>query len=1041
MVKKALITDFFREVHKSRRKFLSLFALSALAVAFLAGLRCTQPDMWHSADVYYKNYNFMDLYIVSTLGLTDEDVDAFAEAEGVSAAEGSKSVDALTGGLTVSILSMPDNINELRLKEGRLPEAKNECVTEAALLEQLELNIGDTITLDLDGQEDILDNFEYKIVGICDNPLYVSLIRGSSSIGSGTISAWIDIPKENFINDVYSSIYLTLDNTDDLHAYEAPYDDYMSEMVEQIEPLADERLKIRHDKVITEGQQEIDDGWEEYYEEKEKADKELSDAEKELSEAAKEIQDGVQELNDAYDELTENEAKLADAKEQIDEADKKLSDGKKDLDKLKELIDGISSAASSGDTSTSVAGTEDLSQYEGALNSIGVTVSELENLNESNYMSVMGKIRKAYFEGIAEYQSGMAQLQDARKKYMSGVIQINEGWEEFEKGLTELEEGNKEYQDGLSEYNDAKKEADEEFADAYNELTDAQKKLDDLGDGDIYVLDRNSNIGYVGFGQDSERMGNLSQVFPVIFFLVAALSCLTTVTRMIEENRTEIGTLKALGYGKLPISIKYIGYAASASFLGGVFGAIVGCTGIPFFIYFAWMIMYFFPPIQYMLQLNIIVPAIMTAVLALTITATIACMSTLVDTPASLMRPRAPKPGKRIFLEHITFIWKRMRFTHKVAARNLFRFKQRFWMTVIGIGGCAGLLVTGIGLHDSIFDILNLQFDEITVYDASITVDSDISESDMHAITDELDTNSNVEDYYSLYQGSVDAYSGKSVVEGVSIVPVDEKDIDKFSDYYDLRHRLNDDVVTLRDDGVIINEKLADLLDIEAGDNMDIMLDDDRRFTVKVVDTTENYVYHYIYLTENYYKSITGDELSDNLILVKTTENADIDALSAAIIAMDDVTSFSKINEMRDRFEDSFNSVDYAVIIIVVSAAALAFIVLYNLMNINITERERELATLKVIGFTDSETAVYTYRENMIMTLIGIFLGMFFGKYLHSWLIGTIEISQVMFGRSVHSNSFLYASLLTFAFALIVNSFAYFSIRKINMVESLKSAE
>ncbi len=1041
-MKNALIKDFFREIKKSRRKFLSLFALSALAVAFLSGLRVTKPDMWHSADVYYKSNNFMDIFIMSTLGLTDDDVEEFSQVDGVKDVEGSKSMDALIDGVVVTVLSAPENINKLRLKEGRLPEKSNECVTEKALLDTIGLNIGDKITLDLAGQDENIDNLEYTIVGIADNPLYVSLIRGSSSIGNGSVSAWVCIPKENFTTDYYSRLFVTLDGTSNLNAYEQPYDDYMEEMCDKLEPIADDRLKVRYDEVVTEAREELADGYDEYYEEKEKAEKELADAKKELDDANAEIVENTDKLKDALEELTENQQKLDDAKDEIDKGSQELSEAKESLDNLKTLIDSITSAAENGGSEADGASsfdTSELHKYEADLAEIGVSVSEIENLNASNYMSVMGKLRRAYFEGLSQYQEGLSTLQNARTQYIDGTIEINKAWEEFEEGLTELEDGQKEFEDGVKEYEDGKAEAEEKLEDALKELQDAEKDIEDLGDGDIYVLDRNSNIGYVGFGQDSDRMGNLAQVFPVIFFLVAALSCLTTVTRMIEEGRTEIGTLKALGYSRRAISIKYIGYAASASFLGGIFGAIVGCIGIPFFIYNAWLIMYFLPPLSYLLQLDVIIPAIMTSVIALSVTAVFACMSTLIDTPASLMRPKAPKPGKRILLERITFIWKKMKFSHKVAARNLFRFKQRFWMTVIGIAGCSGLLVTGIGLHDSIFDILNKQFDELTIYDISISLDSDLTDDEVLKIDNKLKEQNGVLSTLSIYEGNVDAYSDEGIVEGVTLIPIEKEE--EFKDYFVLRHRLDDMDVNFTEDGALINEKMATLLDVEAGDDIEIMLDDDRKVKIHISDIIENYVSHYIYMTDKYYEKVTGNKISKNVILAKLSEDADTDSISSAILDMDNVSSFSKIVEMRERFENSFNSVDYAVMIIVFSAAALAFIVLYNLMNINITERTRELATLKVLGFTDSETAAYTFRENMIMTFIGIFFGMFFGMYLHSWLIGTIEISQVMFGRSVHEMSFIYSAILTIVFALMVNYFAFFVIKKINMVESLKSAE
>lgn len=1000
-MKKALITDFFREIHKSRRKFFSLFALSGLAVAFLSGLRATKPDMWNSADKYFKDNNFMDIRIVSTLGLTDDDVEAFKEVEGVKEAEAVNTIDALAGGLTITIMSEPESINMLRLTEGRMPSRKGECVTEQSFLDEMGLSIGDSFDIDLADQDDILLDHTYTVVGVADNPLYISLIRGSSTIGTGTVSAWVCVPAEEFDCDYYTDIYLTLEGTEELYAYEEPYDDLMEEMVDTLEPLADERLVIRHDSIVSDAQSELDDAKKEYEDAKADAEKELADAKQELDDAAAEIEENETKLSDANKTINSNSKKLNETKAQLDESEATLNETKAQLDALLQQIQSIPD------------GTND---------------------------AMKAQLQAQYDAGIAQYNEGLAQLEVGRSAYNSGVSQLNKARKEYNDGVKELEEGKAEYEDGLKEYEQAEREAEKELADAEKELEDAQDEIDSIEEGSIYVLDRNSNIGYVGFGQDSDRMGNLARVFPIIFFLVAALSCLTTVTRMIEEQRTEIGTFKALGYGKLAISIKYIGYAAMASLSGGIVGAIIGCIGIPFFIYTAWMIMYFLPPIAYKLQLDVVIPAILTSVGALSITATLACMSTLLDTPANLMRPKAPKPGKRIWLERISFIWNHMRFTHKIASRNLFRYQQRFWMTVVGIAGCTGLLVTGFGLHDSIFDILDKQFIDINPYDASIGISENISDIRLKAIYNELDSNELVEYYGSFYQGTTDIYSDSSLVESIYIMPV--SDADSFEHFFNLRHRLSMEAVSLDDDGALINEKLADELGVRVGDTVEITLDDDSRVQIKISDTFENYVYHYVIMTDKYYEQIANTTVpADNLIMMDLIDDADQDELSSKLVAMKGVSVYNNVHELIDHFTDSFNSVNYAVIIIIVSAAALAFIVLYNLMNINITERTRELATLKVLGFTDGETAAYTYRENMVMTAIGIAAGIIFGKYLHGWLITTIEINQVMFGRSIHTESYLQAVILTVVFALTVNLFAYLVIRTINMVESLKSAE
>ena len=631
--------------------------------------------------------------------------------------------------------------------------------------------------------------------------------------------------------------------------------------------------------------------------------------------------------------------------------------------------------------------------------------------------------------GWAEYQSGQQTLDQEEARGRSQLAEAK----------AELDDGEAEYQKGLEEYEQAKADAQPELEQAQADIDQGQKELDAMATCEWYVLGRDTNSGFVSYSQDAERVDNLSSIFPVIFFVVAALACLTTMTRMVEEQRTQIGSLKALGFSRLAISQKYIGYAFVASLVGGLIGLGVGATLIPAVIANAFQIMYAIPGLDYKMQLPLFVLAVLAAVACTTGAALWACLSTLIDTPANLMRPRAPKAGKRVFLEYIKPIWRRLSFTWKVTMRNLFRYQKRFWMTVIGIGGCTALIVTGFGLHESIFDVLDKQFDEISLYDATVGLDEDLTEEQKQGIEDYLDGEEAVADYMFTYQQMMDA-STTGTSYDVYLFAVD--DVEEFGRFVDLRHRSDHSPVELDGSGVVIDEKLSELLGVSVGDT--ITLEGDQRVEAVVADITENYVYHYVYLTRDLYTQLYGEDYQNNVMLLVYQDGMGVDVsnqTSETLMKMDGVASYSYIATIRDSFEDSMDAINYAVVIIIVAAAALAFVVLYNLTNINITERRSELATLKVLGFYDGETTAYVLRENVFLTIFGVILGLVLGRFLHSWMVLTVEVDLVMFGRTAPPYAYVLAAALTALFSLIVNVAAHFRLKKIDMVESLKTVE
>lgn len=1293
-----IITDALREIRNTFSRFLSLLVLSALAVCFLAGLRATAPDMTKSADLYFDQQNLMDLHVLSTLGLTDEDAEALAQQPGVAAVERAYTVDAVVhltdNDYIVKVLSFTEDpgINAPRLVEGRLPQNARECLVEPLLLEETGLQLGDTLTLDTgDGDyADALRTEAFTIVGTADSPLYVGTDRGTSSLGTGKVSAIVLLPLSAFSMETYTDFYLLAEGAESLLCYDDAYTDRIDSLTDSLEAFADQRARLRGEEVIGEANEKLAEAEQELADAQAEAEQELSDAWAELAdaraelddgwaeyhdgvrelqdqvaEAEQEIADGQTELDDALVELNDNEQKLTDARAELDDGWQEYYDGRRDyedgldeyedgyaqyedgleqyedglaeyragqrrlssaLDQLNSgeaqysagksqfdqfaqqlwtaaiqaglaggypSVDALLSAAAGGNAEAGnvlaavMAGIheqlntqireleatlsglngelekatqavaalpgqitaleEQISQAEEAgaseeeLAALRASLAELNNnlstVRESipqltagisqaqsglanlqaqvaqipadgaaviaSYQTLLAS-RRELDDGWDEYYDGMAQLraakrelddakavldeteeeladgwteledarrqledayqelQDGEQEFSDGRAELDDGWRDYYDGLQELEDarqtlaeetadaqaelsdaraelndGETAYTDGLAEYEDGRAEAENKIADARKELEQARRDIEDIEECEWYLLGRNTNTGYVSYSMDADRMGNLASVFPLIFFLVAALVCLTTMTRMVEEQRVTIGGLKALGYSKGIIAVKYVGYGFLASTVGALLGLAVGLTLLPWIICNAWNIIYTLGPIQYGLEPVTSAVACLAAIGTVTLSALGACFSTLAAVPAQLMRPKAPPAGKRVLLERLPFLWRRLSFNYKITIRNLFRYQRRFWMTVIGIGGCAALIVTAFGLRGSIFDIMDKQFEEIYGYTAQIGLVDKVTPGELREVTQALDEDPLAEGWLVCCSASMTAETDAYTVDcTVQVFP----DQASMAPFIHLRHRTDDEPVTLSDDGVVLTEKLASLLDVQPGDT--ITLDGDSRVEVRVADVTEHYIQHYVYMTDAYYETVFGTEPRQNLVLADyPVEDPAAEDLERELVGLDGVTSLTRMEDTREIYGSSLESVDYAVILIIVCAAALAFVVLYNLTNINITERMRELATLKVLGFYDGELSAYIYRENVILTVFGVAMGMVMGKLLHQWLILTVEIDMLMFGRQLSLSSYAYAVVLTVLFSLLVNLAAHRKLKKLDMVESLKTVE
>ena len=657
----------------------------------------------------------------------------------------------------------------------------------------------------------------------------------------------------------------------------------------------------------------------------------------------------------------------------------------------------------------------------------------------------------------SQLDSTKSQITDGKAQILSAWALLNEKEDTLNASKAQLASGEQELADGRSKYEQAAKEAEEQITDGQAKITDGEKQLTDakqqIADAKAeikkienpkwYVQTREDALTeYQGYGDNADRMRSIGKVFPVLFFLVAALISLTTMTRMVEEQRVQIGTMKALGYGKAAIAGKYIGYALIATLGGSIFGVLAGEKILPFIIIYAYMILYkHLPAILVPYHMSYALQASGIAV-ACTLIATIAsCYKELAAEPAELMRPAAPKQGKRILLERIGIIWKHLNFTWKSTVRNLIRYKKRFFMTIFGIGGCMALMVVGFGLKDCIYEIVSLQYEKVQFYDAATYMSNDISEENRQQLHDYLDQNADIKETIEARMQKTDVKSASGKKTLYLMVPSDNEKIEDFLSFHSRTNK--DEVYSLKKDEVILTEKMASLLNVKVGDELTIEDEDRGDQTVTVGAICENYMSHYLYLSPEKYEELYGVPAEYNTIIysVKDGKDDQIEKIGTKLLSMDGVLNVSYTSSIEGRLDDMLRSLNLVIVVLIVSAGMLAFVVLYNLNNINITERQRELATLKVLGFYDGEVASYVYRENILLTIIGSVVGMVLGNLLHRYIILTVEVEEAMFGRQIHWQSYLYSFLFTVAFSLFVNWVMFYKLKKIDMVESLKSVE
>lgn len=1355
---KALRKEFWMEIRKSKSRFISILLIVALGVAFFSGIQASSPDMRYSGDAYYDESSLMDIKVVGTMGLTSDDVSSIESIDGIESAEGAWSTDVMCGeGQKQKVLhieSINDTVNKLDVQEGRLPEKSGEIFLDSTFASTNEYKVGDKVALREDGDSPLLVTTEYTVVGTGRSPLYISFNRGNTTLGTGEVNGFGYVLPEDFDQEIYTQIYVTVHGAKGLTSYTDGYENLIAKIKGRVENIADDRCQIRLAAVKADAQEEINDAQKKLDDGKKEADEKLADAKEELDKGEKDLEDGRQEYEDGKSQLEDAKTELADGKKQLEDAKTELADGKTQLEDAKaQLADGksqlesaksqLSSSKSQLDTARSqlddgwsqvnaakaqladgqaqldsaqkqvtsglaeleenqktldenkakladgkaqieageqqleaakqtlttkqseldqskaeiIAGqqqiestrtqlnaqkqqiTDGLSQvsageaqlqdgisalesakaqltelqsqleivrasYNAALENpdasqeeidilaaqvsaleeqeaavsqqiqaseaqiesqrqqLAATRSELESglaavenglsqlsqkeseLNAGREQITAGqaeidagwiqiqeqentlaaskaeieageqelekgqkqlkaakkKLNKAQKEidsnaetlaaGQAELDANVAKLNDSEAQYASGLEQYHSGARQIaeneakltsgeqeiaeneakladgekeiadnekkladgEKEITDnekklqdaakdLKKGEKDLADGKKEYENAKKDAEDEIAENQQKLNDAKKELEDLEMPEWMVTDREDLPEYTDYGDNADRLRNIGQVFPVIFFLVAALISLTTMTRMVEEQRTQIGTLKALGYKKSAIAAKYICYAFFATLLGSVLGMLIGEKIIPYIIITAYGIMYHNVAntisIDYQPGFALIASA---ASVVCTVGATLfASGKELQETPASLMRPPAPKEGKRVLLERLTFIWKHLSFSWKSTIRNLFRYKKRLIMTVFGIAGSMGLMLVGFGIQDSISDIAAIQYRELQHYDGMVIEDSDATEEEHAELFEYMKENEQIAHCNRVQMTKISAPKGSSSVSIYLFVP---ESLSEFAKDVTLKNRITGETYELTDEGAAISEKTASLLGLKVGDMIPLKKGD-KEYKVRVAVITENYMSHYLYMTPRVYEQTFGEKPEYENIVFTMQEDCkdDLEMAGSRILANPGALSISYTSSLASQVDRMLSTLDAVILVLIVSAGMLAFVVLYNLNNINITERQRELATLKVLGFYDGEVSQYVLRENVILTVLGIMFGAVFGILIHRYVITTVEVDAVMFGRNIKPLSFLYSGILTSIFSIVVNGVMHFKLKTIDMVESLKSVE
>lgn len=1138
-MKRALLKDSLKQIVKTNKRFISILLMAFMGVGFFAGVRATSPDMKQTLDKYLDNKNMYDINLVSTLGLTEDDINEISQIDGTEKVIGIYSEDVFVKfedeETVVKCISYEDEINNLQILEGNLPQNIDECVVEYNMNIGKGVKIGDYIEIREnleDDEEPSFINTKLKVVGIVRSPIYMSRDRGTTTLGSGKVSYFIYGNKNNINSDIYTEIDIAVSGSKEINTLTEDYEKLVETVEDKLNEIKPKREKFRSDEIILEANTKLEDSQREFDEEKANAEKKIADAEKEIADGKKEIKKNEQKIKDAEKELQDGRntaiTEFANAEAQISASETKLAeartaatDGKAYLEaKKNEAQQGIAQINAGIETINTTQ--SDLEQNKALAESVLLNINKIDStLNQLNEMlkedeellkNATTDEEKANLIQMIEYIKSQIELLNTQKQELlsyginqeklnqinTGILecqtkkaelekqiqlinseiakgeneiavaqnQIASGYEQLESSKAELakkrnetnqkfidaekeiadgkkkiEEGKKELADGEKELIEKKEEFNTKIADAERKLIDAREKVNDIENAKWYIWNRYDNAGFNSYSQDCDNIEKLGNVFPIVFFIIATLISLTTMTRMVEEERVQIGTLKALGYNKFQIMSKYIIYSLVASIIGGFLGAIFGLKFFPYVIITMYQMMYDITDIvieinKYYMFLGI---GLITACI---VGATIyTANKELQSTPAEMMRPKSPKPGKRVLLEKISFIWSKLSFTQKVTVRNMFRYKKKFLMTVVGICGCTALIVAGFGLKDSISGIMDFQYVDIYDYDMMIGLKSTLTNEEKETLIKDLENKDKIEKCIVTYMFAENVKHDNYKQESQIMVIKDTQTIDEIIKLKSLKIG---EKLELNENEVIITDKLSQLLNVKVGDEIKIENQDEEEVSVKISGITEHYISHYVYMTDNLYKKLYGEDVKTNVLFTKYVEFLDEEsekALSKELLLNSKIASITLTSYLITTMDETLSAMNFVVYVLIISAGLLAFIVLYNLSNINISERIRELATIKVLGFYDKEVYDYVTREIVLLTITGIIFGLVFGYILNSFILGTCEIGILRFKKTVLPQSYIIASVITIIFTTIINFITYFTLKKVDMIESLKSVE
>ena len=986
MLKKSLFKNNFKSINRTKRRFFSILIMAFLGVGFFSGLVATSPDMLDSLDRYADSSNLYDINILSTLGLTDDDIISIQGVEGVDKVYGTQSKDSLVKiddqESICKVIEFNENINSPVVIAGRNIENENECLLDPAIVrtgEGAESFIGKKIFLkneDMDSEDNpIFTVKEFEIVGIAETPVYISSERGNTTLGNGTVSFYI-FTQDNVINmDYYTGLYVTVKGAKATVTNSDEYLKLVNSVIAKIENITETRENARYQSLVDDATKKINDAQKEFDDKKLEVDTELKDAESQIKKAEKQINSSEKQIEAAESELALHQKQATE-------------------------------------------------QFEALANQIALAEQQLE---ESTIDPAIKEMQKQ------EIERQKVELERAKQE---SSAKFEEAQAEIASNKTEIRKGKNELSKNKEEFESKKQEAEDKLNEAQAKIDDAKEEINKIEKCKWYIQNRLDNSGYNNIFDAIKTMSNIARLFPAIFYLVAVLISLTSMTRMIEEERIEIGTLKALGYTNMQIISKYIIYSLLACIIGGVLGMTVGLYLLPTIVWSLYSMIYNMPHFYCKYRFGIGLIGIILAFICIGGATLLVARKELKQMPSVLMRPKPPKNGKKILLEKISFIWKRFNFSHKVTARNIFRYKKRAIMTVVGIAGCTGLMLTGFGIRDSVDDIPSAQFNGIFKYDTSITLSNTNGLSD---IEEYLKNNESIENFVEVC-ATTGELSKESTSCNVTVFVPDS--LDNYNSVYNLIDYQTEEAISISNEGIIITDKAAETLGVTVGDEITFIDGDDVQYQFKIENIAKNHVGHYVYMSKEIYENNFKPYKTD--IVYLNTKNISDEAQNEIlknILNMDGVASVSSINALMQSVSDMLNTMNYVVLVLIVASAMLDFVVLYNLANINIAERQREIATLKVLGFHDNEVDNYINKENIIFTILGIALGLILGTFLTSAIIGSIEIDVLKFIRNIKPISYVYSAIITLLFSFIVNFIIHFVLKKIDMIESLKSVE